>query len=416
MTVRLSRFGTLVVCGALLAACSQLIGLNDYDEEGTAGESGEGSGAKGGAAAQSGMAGSTAAAGTGGSGGAALGGRGGTSSGGRPGGSGKGGGAGKGGSDIGGETSGGAPDVGGSSGASVGGEGGAPSYDCVSTVEITDLVLLPRDPYAGIYPANNSFGVLSPQIGDFAEDELWVDFYSSARYNGEATGTFDLGAPPDNNYATCARCVWLAQDLGQVSDPVAYFYVKSGTMIVDPASKQMDGFPLLSLDKVTLIESTIDVEDTHVSRPVENPRCLYLEHAEINMEPPPEEWTCYPEYYGQSDGCDCGCGVIDPDCYGNIYAGACEACGSEGACQTDTTYCEGIDPENNAECDTLPGWQCLTISYGDGTCDCGCGALDVDCTSIDPAVCVTCGDPYSCTPTSACTEIDPTDNTKCVVP
>src|SRR5512145_1409036 len=25
-------------------------------------------------------------------------------------------------------------------------------------------------------------------------------------------------------------------------------------------------------------------------------------------------WTCPEPYYGTNDGCDCGCGIIDPDC------------------------------------------------------------------------------------------------------
>ena len=28
----------------------------------------------------------------------------------------------------------------------------------------------------------------------------------------------------------------------------------------------------------------------------------------------PAEWTCEPAYYGANDGCDCACGVQDPDC------------------------------------------------------------------------------------------------------
>ncbi len=28
----------------------------------------------------------------------------------------------------------------------------------------------------------------------------------------------------------------------------------------------------------------------------------------------PSFWTCEPEYYGAFDGCDCGCGIPDPDC------------------------------------------------------------------------------------------------------
>lgn len=29
---------------------------------------------------------------------------------------------------------------------------------------------------------------------------------------------------------------------------------------------------------------------------------------------PPDAWTCDVEWYGTLDGCDCGCGVYDPDC------------------------------------------------------------------------------------------------------
>lgn len=43
-------------------------------------------------------------------------------------------------------------------------------------------------------------------------------------------------------------------------------------------------------------------------------------------------WSCDPGYNGTNDGCDCGCGVADPDCAG----GGCTTAGCGGAaCQ----YC-----------------------------------------------------------------------------
>ncbi len=36
-------------------------------------------------------------------------------------------------------------------------------------------------------------------------------------------------------------------------------------------------------------------------------------------DPPPDPqafWTCDPGWYGTGDGCDCGCGIADPDCGG----------------------------------------------------------------------------------------------------
>ena len=36
-------------------------------------------------------------------------------------------------------------------------------------------------------------------------------------------------------------------------------------------------------------------------------------------------------------------------------------------------------PVTVGENDTIPGWTCARARYGDGTCDCGCGATDADC-------------------------------------
>jgi hypothetical protein len=42
----------------------------------------------------------------------------------------------------------------------------------------------------------------------------------------------------------------------------------------------------------------------------------------------PTGWICDPTYYAAADGCDCGCGVADPDC---TATGACTAAGCCGA-------------------------------------------------------------------------------------
>ena len=425
MTTRLPRLGTLVVLGSLIGACSQLIGLNDFDktEEGGAGE---GSGGKGGKGGTSGSSGS----GTGGVGGSSGGttagtgtqaGRGGSAAG-RGGSSGRGGSGATGGSDTAGE--GGAPPTMGGKGGSgavggtsagtgaLAGMGGDTSGECVSITEITTGVLLARDPDSSIYPANNSF-TIEPQIGNAADDELWLDFYAENGYDGDATGVFDLGVPPDDNYATCSRCLWFAQDVGAVSNPRAYFYVRSGTLTIDADSLQMEGFPILSIDDALLVESTVDVGDTNVSEPVQNPRCLHLAHASINMPAPPSAWTCDPTFYGTNDGCDCGCGVLDPDC-SSSYSGACLTCAETGSCGTDADYCFGIDPDNNAVCNPTPVWLCSPVVYGDGqSCDCGCGVVDVDCSGPEAAVCDSCSEPESCDP-GTCAQIDPSNNGACV--
>ena len=63
----------------------------------------------------------------------------------------------------------------------------------------------------------------------------------------------------------------------------------------------------------------------------------------------PPGWTCRAEYYGAADGCDCGCGVIDPDCADGMVA-SCDYCQLAGSCNW--LNCPGyIDPAQNWLCD-----------------------------------------------------------------
>ncbi len=76
-------------------------------------------------------------------------------------------------------------------------------------------------------------------------------------------------------------------------------------------------------------------------------RCFYAEPSGGG----PPGWTCRTEYYGTSDGCDCGCGVIDPDCADGTVA-SCDYCGLSGSCSF--LWCPGdIDPAQNWHCG---GW------------------------------------------------------------
>lgn len=58
--------------------------------------------------------------------------------------------------------------------------------------------------------------------------------------------------------------------------------------------------------------------------------------------PPPEEFSCRGELYGD-DACDCGCGVIDIDC-ANATSGACAGNGNQ--CPEG----ENPDPADNSQC------------------------------------------------------------------
>ncbi|MET0387324.1 MAG: hypothetical protein ABW321_15255 [Polyangiales bacterium] len=97
-----------------------------------------------------------------------------------------------------------------------------------------------------------------------------------------------------------------------------------------------------------------------------------------------DTWTCHLGHYGTGDGCDCGCGVKDPDCARN--AGC-----TEPGCQQDAcAYCHAGSPQPVADndyqiCDPpgdAKGWTCGSATdpaWANAECDCGCGRPDPFC-------------------------------------
>jgi len=429
---RLPRIGPLVAASVLLGACAQLIGLNQFDStDAAAGEGGAHAGGKGGGGGTAGKAVDTGGSSNATSGGTA----------GRPGSGGTAGGlsgaggstGGKGGSDSGGVAgeagagTGGTGGTGGSSGGSggtggTGGTGGnagdtgmAGVPGCSETIEVTTHGT--PTPYLESIYTSYEYNI-DPQIDTAASDYLWVDFYVTGEYDGDLTGTFDLGTGADENYASCSRCVWFGVDVGDSGYADTYFYAKSGTLEIASDSDQMAGYPDVHLSDVLFTEVTIN-SDTHVSHEIVGGRCLHLASGDLVIESNvPVGWTC-PDYaYGTQDGCDCGCGAYDPDCDSTL-SGACEYCNDEGSCGNG--YCDdpalNIDLTDNSQCATgSQGWTCLVGNYGDGyLCDCGCGIIDYDCASANAAACDYCDDANACTAasTGTCADISPADNSQC---
>jgi hypothetical protein len=59
-------------------------------------------------------------------------------------------------------------------------------------------------------------------------------------------------------------------------------------------------------------------------------------------------WTCYPPPV--FSGCQCGCGVLDPDCIDGTVS-SCDICGELGSCSPLDSLCPGdIDPTRNWLC------------------------------------------------------------------
>jgi hypothetical protein len=84
------------------------------------------------------------------------------------------------------------------------------------------------------------------------------------------------------------------------------------------------------------------------------------------------EGTCGRRNYGLDGKCDCGCGAIDPDC------GQDEGCSDPYCAAKGCEVCHG----SGTQLATCYTWTCATEAYGDGKCDCGCGAPDPDCSGL----------------------------------
>lgn len=121
---------------------------------------------------------------------------------------------------------------------------------------------------------------------------------------------------------------------------------------------------------------------------------------------PPAGWTCASQlYYEMEIGvtsftCDCGCGVIDPDCgyvltscedqkwnpvYSKITCGGVEAPDDETYCRLESARCQLLAP-GLARGHTSE-WECIPDVYNEmadnltslNDCDCNCGGSDPDC-------------------------------------
>jgi hypothetical protein len=61
----------------------------------------------------------------------------------------------------------------------------------------------------------------------------------------------------------------------------------------------------------------------------------------------PPEWNCVESRYAGGQGCDCGCGALDPDCLDETVD-SCDNCGPPGSCSSLNCYL--VDPEQNWTC------------------------------------------------------------------
>lgn len=149
--------------------------------------------------------------------------------------------------------------------------------------------------------------------------------------------------------------------------------------------------------------------------------------GETGLCVPPQDWSCEDDAFGDGETCDCECGVVDPDCntFDDNPVVGCETdeiCDAQGQCLfvPPEWTCNGLDyaASNGCDCECgvydpdcdLPGafvlgcepgegctaeatcgvpatWTCEDAAWNDGTtCDCDCGAPDPDCADDQLAV------------------------------
>lgn len=192
-------------------------------------------------------------------------------------------------------------------------------------------------------------GTVVPGFGGPEADRGWVFFPNRAH-------EVDLAVEAESG----GDGVLLAEDVDPERGVLgALFAPSEGTLIV-----AADGW---SLRDVRVVELDGD------GAPLDGGRCFDLGDFTGDVVEP-FGWLCNPAYHAAADGCDCGCGLPDPDCelpdqpLLNCFDG--QSCSATGTC-------EGI-----------PGaWTCEDAAWDDGaTCDCACGVPDVDCADEERPV------------------------------
>ncbi len=226
----------------------------------------------------------------------------------------------------------------------------------------------------------------------------------------DEVGTFALGQAEGASAATCVHCVLIDQDVG-----TRLYFPTRGSLHIEAGSRPFKGVFIAELTDVQLVEVLID-PTTGATAKVEGGGCVDLEALTVEARRI-DDWNCPSGFYGSDDGCDCGCGIPDPDC-ANATVSECEFCNDTGSCSEDTPECPGsIDPDDNAICDAEAFWVCdpALFDAGDGICNCGCGVVDPDCDSWSLRDCDTCTDAGSCVKdaVSCRGEINPVNNSRC---
>ena len=271
------------------------------------------------------------------------------------------------------------------------------------TLTVSDVLTSYYDSFYGIYYYRND--------GEISGDDQLPDSFQIQFYDDILAGDVDLTAAPDDNFSSCSTCILHLEDADENGAPARYYFQSAGTLGLSEDASTLTSE--MTFTGVRLVEVTIDFDGgTYESTPVMGGNCYDI--VDGTSTPVPAGWNCAPETYADGGVCDCGCGLVDPDCMDETAA-SCDECNGEGSCAADEMGCMTIENMDNSVCE-IPGWTC-DIGYYDAAdgCDCGCGITDPDCADMTLDSCDFCSGDGSCSD-QACdgnTQIDAANNAVC---
>lgn len=195
--------------------------------------------------------------------------------------------------------------------------------------------------FDGYYPQSSgeTYYVKSFPLGDGE-----VDAQLTLLVQNGLSGVFDLGSLEDIEGLSITL-------FDPHDDGVALYGPTKGTLTIQGSAGGED--VLFSFDNLRLEEldnGTLDV--------VPDGQCLAFYNFDLDgYTRIPVGWTCSAFAYSD-DVCDCGCGVVDPDCETSSVK-SCESCDDPGSCSQSKAMCGDISLKNNATC-TEPQPEPLT--------------------------------------------------------
>lgn len=123
------------------------------------------------------------------------------------------------------------------------------------------------------------FTAQTASIGGGDPDYFDFMFWSAGN---SAIGDFNLGAAPDDDNATCERCLSLCMDVDQGSFECGkWFFQSAGTLRVNVAP--VGGVLDVGVEGLRIVESTVN-PDTQESMPVPGGQCFHVSFGNLLFE------------------------------------------------------------------------------------------------------------------------------------